>query len=143
MLGAARWQGMFMIELLRAGESWWFMELNGRPWGSLALARRLGFEYPAWALGELLDERFQAPAPPPFRELLCRHLGRELVHLLFVLRGPDGFSGPWPGRRQTLRALLASDGPTAWYNLHPGMRGVFLEDSWRTVYDQTLGRRRP
>ncbi len=49
MLAEAGWRGLFMVELLRAGEEWWFMELNGRPWGSMALARRLGYEYPAWA----------------------------------------------------------------------------------------------
>jgi hypothetical protein len=143
MLVAARWQGMFMVELLRAGDTWWFMELNGRPWGSLALARRLGFEYPAWAVARALDERAALPEPPPFQELLCRHLGRELVHLLFVLRGPGSHAGgAWPGRSETLRALLGDGQRTAWYNLAPGMRGVFVEDTWRTVIDQTVGKLR-
>jgi hypothetical protein len=138
MLARADWQGMFMVELLRSGGTWWFMELNGRPWGSLALARRLGYEYPAWALARALDEQAMLPDAPPFAELLCRHLGRELVHLLFVLRGPGSHAGAWPGRRETLRALLGSERPTAWYNLAPGMNGVFVEDTWRTVIDQTF-----
>lgn len=116
------------------------MELNGRPWGSLALARRLGYEYPAWALARALDEQAVLPDAPPFTELLCRHLGRELVHLLFVLRGPGSHAGAWPGRRETLRALLGSERRTAWYNLVPGMSGVFVEDTWRTVVNQTFGR---
>jgi hypothetical protein len=142
MLAAAEWRGMFMVELLRAGDTWWFMELNGRPWGSLALARRLGFEYPAWAVAKVLDEQATLPEPPPYAELLCRHLGRELVHLLFVLRGPGSHAGAWPGRRETLRALLAGDRRTSWYNLAPDMRGVFVEDTWRTVAGQTFRRRR-
>jgi hypothetical protein len=142
MLEQAGWQGMFMVELLRAGEQWWFMELNGRPWGSLALTRRLGYEYPAWAAARALDPSAPLPQAPPFEELLCRHLGRELVHLLFVLRGPGSHSGAWPGRRATLRSLLSHRSPTAWYNLGPGMRSLFLEDAWRTVAAQTWGRGR-
>jgi hypothetical protein len=142
MLARADWQGMFMVELLRSERTWWFMELNGRPWGSLALARRLGYEYPAWALARTLDEQAVLPAAPPFAELLCRHLGRELVHLLFVLRGPGSHAGAWPGRRETLRALLGSERNTAWYNLAPGMSGVFVEDTWRTVVNQTFGKLR-
>ena len=33
----------------------WFVELNGRPWGSMALARRQGLEYPAWQVTLALD----------------------------------------------------------------------------------------
>ncbi|HEV3323124.1 MAG TPA: hypothetical protein VG147_13165 [Solirubrobacteraceae bacterium] len=141
LLGEAGWRGMFMVELLRAGEEWWFMELNGRPWGSLALARRVGYEYPAWAAARALDHAAPLPPSPPFEELTCRHVGRELMHMLFVLRGPRGHVGEWPGRRATLRAMLASGSPTAWYNLQPGTRGLFLEDTWRTVATQTWGRR--
>jgi hypothetical protein len=143
LLRDACWRGMFMVEFLRSADTCWFMELNGRPWGSLALARRLGYEYPAWAIDRLLDETSALPEPPPFSELLCRHLGRELVHLLFVLRGPSAPVGTWPGRGETVRALLRGDRRhTAWYNLGPGMLGVFLEDTWRTVVDQTLAKRR-
>ncbi len=141
MLAAADWQGMFMVELLRAGDTWWFMELNGRPWGSLALARRLGFEYPAWAVARVFDEQAVLPEAPSFSELCCRHLGREIVHLLFVLRGPASHVGAWPGRGETLRALLGSECRTSWYNLAPGMRGVFVEDTWQTVANQIFRKR--
>lgn len=142
LLEAVDWSGMFMVELLHSEDTWWFMELNGRAWGSLALARRLGYEYPAWAVARLLDGSAALPAAPPFDELLCRHLGRELVHLLFVLRGPRSYAGAWPGRGETLRAMFRSGPRTGWYNLAPGMRAVFLDDAWRTVMDQTLRRGR-
>ncbi len=141
LLGETGWRGMFMVELLRAEDQWWFMELNGRPWGSLALARRVGYEYPAWAAARTLDHTAPLPPGPPFEQLLCRHLGRELMHMLFVLRGPGAPVGEWPGRRATLRAMLASGTPTAWYNLERGTRTLFLEDTWRTVAAQTWGRR--
>jgi hypothetical protein len=142
LMKAVDWTGMFMVELLESGGTWWFMEVNGRPWGSLALARRLRFEYPAWAVARLLDEQASLPEAPAFAELECRHLGRELVHLLFVLRGPGSYAGRWPGRRETLRAFSKGARSAGWYNLAPGMHGVFLDDVWRTVADQTYRRRR-
>ncbi len=145
MLLDAGWRGLFMIELLREGEKWWFMELNGRPWGSMALARRLGYEYPAWAVAQALDPRTPPPSAPARdgeRELLCRHLGRELVHLMFVLRGPGSYVGAWPARGRTVRDLLRGGRDSAWYNLGPGMRELFLDDALRTVAAQTWSKRR-
>jgi hypothetical protein len=142
MLGEAGWRGLFMVELLCAGGEWWFMELNGRPWGSMALARRLGYEYPAWAAARAFDPYAPLPQAPPLSErLLCRHLGRELVHLLFVLRGPGSHPEAWPTRRATVRALLSKGHGDAWYNLGPGMRQLFLDDTLRTVAAQTWARK--
>ncbi|MGA7705344.1 MAG: hypothetical protein WB998_10670, partial [Solirubrobacteraceae bacterium] len=146
MLDEAGWRGLFMIELLRAGDRWWFMELNGRPWGSMALARRLGYEYPAWAAAQAFDPSAPSPQPPreraPEEQLLCRHLGRELVHLMFVLRGPGSHPGAWPGRGQTVKALLRGGHDSSWYNLGPGMRRLFVDDTLRTVAAQTWAKRR-
>ena len=141
MLASVAWQGLFMIELLESSGRLWFMELNGRPWGSIALARRLGFEYPAWALARALDPGAPLPPSPPQRELLCRNLGRELVHLLFVMRGPGSVVGEWPSRSGTLRALLRRPGSSAWYNRDPALGGLFWHDAWQTVADQTWARR--
>lgn len=138
MLGEAGWRGLFMVELLHTDEQWWFMELNGRPWGSMALARRLGYEYPAWGATLAFDPHAPLPqAPRLSEELLCRHLGRELVHLLFVLRGPGSHPGTWPSRRATMRDLLSDGRRSAWYNQGPGMRDLFIDDTVRTVAAQT------
>ena len=62
----SNWRGLFMIELLRDSQGTaWFMELNGRPWGSLALARRQGLEYPAWNVRSTLDPGWKLAASPP------------------------------------------------------------------------------
>ncbi len=136
-LRSAAWQGMFMVELLRDPDGTpWFMELNGRPWGSLALARRLGFEYPAWAVEQVLDPSAVLPDAPEFRELTARHLGREILHLAFVMRGPKGAPAqPWPTRGQTMRALLRRTPNTAWYNWSPSNKRVFFADTLFTVRD--------
>ena len=96
MLAEIKWQGMFMVELLRDdANNIWFVELNGRSWGSMALALRMGFEYPAWTVMNLFDDTFIPADPAPKNFVTCRNLGREILHLLQVLRGAQfrGYSG--------------------------------------------------
>jgi len=135
MLTEAGWQGMFMLEFLRGEDGTpWFMELNGRPWGSMALARRLGLEYPAWALRRFDDPGFE-PVYDARPGQVCRHLGRELVHLLMVMRGPRSAAlTRWPSRRETLREVLRVRRSDRWYNWRRGEPALFAEDTIRTVY---------
>ena len=109
MLGEIGWRGIFMVELLRdAAGTPWFIELNGRTWGSMALARALGVEYPALAARLALDEDLgQALATPPVAGIRARHLGREMKHALIVVRGSRSAAVPWPSRWQTLREVLS------------------------------------
>jgi len=134
----AGWQGIFMIELLvdDAGNAW-FMEINGRTWGSMALARARHLEYPAWAVQQALDPDFRPPAVPEAPHLLSRHLGREMVHLLAVMRGARGAdAGRWPSRGATLAAMLKPAGRTRWYNARRGESAVLAKDTWQTVAGQ-------
>lgn len=143
MLAESGWRGMFMIELLRdTSGRVWFMELNGRAWGSMALARRAGLEYPAWTAHSLLDEHFVPENTAPAIGIRCRHLGRELNHLLVVLRGPraEHVEG-WPSRWRTVRNLLTSNAHSHWYNWHPAEPRVFWQDAWDTVWGALRGRR--
>jgi predicted ATP-grasp superfamily ATP-dependent carboligase len=135
MLREVGWDGIFMVEMLRDGDGKaWFVELNGRAWGSMALARRQGLEYPAWAVDARLGGQLPAaPAGPP-EEIVCRHLGRELIHLLMVLRGrPTEALTLWPSRLGTLRAVLTFRRRDRWYNLESGRGGLFVYDTVRTV----------
>jgi predicted ATP-grasp superfamily ATP-dependent carboligase len=135
MLGAAEWRGMFMLEFLRDKDGTaWFIELNGRPWGSMALARRSGLEYPAWALRKLNDSQFLPTERPFTHERVCRHLGRELVHLLMVLRGPRSEAlTEWPSRFSTIKTIFRFDRKQQWYNYRRGDRAVFFDDTLQTV----------
>jgi protein-tyrosine-phosphatase len=135
-LASVGWRGMFMIELLRTCDGRaWFIEFNGRAWGSMALARRQALEYPAWTVHRSLDPRCQVTTAAPAREgLVCRHLGRELMHLLFVLRGPRSKAiRNWPGVGATLRSLLHVDGRSRLYNWRTDDWRVFLADAVLTV----------
>ena len=135
MLGDLGWRGLFMLEFLRDRDGIpWFMELNGRTWGSMALARRAGLEYPAWAIQQLVEPAFEPVVPPLPEGEVCRHLGRELVHLLLVLRGPKSVAlTNWPSRRRTLREVLRVGRSESWYNWRRSDWRLFLDDAIHTV----------
>jgi biotin carboxylase len=144
LLANVGWRGMFMLEFLRDDDGRaWFMELNGRPWGSMALARRQGLEYPLWALRQARGEPVADAHLPERADFVCRNLGRELVHLLIVLikRRPAAMPR-WPSRWSTIRAVLRVTRSDRWYNLRRGEKIVFFADAWYTVRDQLLPRRR-
>lgn len=134
-LSAIGWRGPFMVELLRdAGGTAWFMELNGRMWGSMALARRQGLEYPAWAVAQALDPAF-VPDPPPPRPLVVRHLGRDLLHLAFTARGPKSafHRRDWPRLTRSLPAVLRPGRGAGFYNYDPAHPRYFLRDALWTI----------
>ena len=131
LIAKSGWDGLFMVELLRdpAGQAW-FMELNGRAWGSMALARYRGYRYPSWAVQTALDPEFRpaAPAEPP--DITARHLGREIVHLGMVLA-----RGGAP-RLATVRDVFTVRRGDRWYNYRSGETRVFAADTWGTVRGQ-------
>jgi predicted ATP-grasp superfamily ATP-dependent carboligase len=134
------WRGMFMLEFLRDADGVpWFMELNGRAWGSMALARRRGLEYPAWSVEAAIDSGFEPTPPPPSPDIVCRNLGLELVHVLFVLRGPQSAAQTeWPGRATTMRDVLRFRRTDRWYNWCRSQPQVLLADTLGTVHGQLL-----
>jgi hypothetical protein len=135
LISQSGWRGLFMVEMLRDGGGRpWFMELNGRAWGSMALARHRGYSYPSWAVRAALDPHFrpEEPAAPP--DVTARHLGREIVHLGTVLA-----RGGAP-RLATAREVLTVRRSDRWYNYRPGEAGVFIADTWATVTGQAVPR---
>lgn len=137
------WRGPFMVELLQDAEGrQWFMELNGRMWGSLALARRQGLEYPAWAVEAALDPgRIPAAARAsaavdPADPGVMRELGRDLLHLAFVLRGPksDFHRAGWPAITRSAAGVLRPASGRQFYNHDPAHPGFFLRHALHTVW---------
>jgi predicted ATP-grasp superfamily ATP-dependent carboligase len=139
MIQQTGWRGLFMVELIRdqAGKLW-FVEFNGRPWGSMALSRRQGLEYPAWAVKLALNQ--QLPARPPANgTVVCRNAGREFMHLLFVLRGPKSAAfQEWPSFWRTAFNLLSVHRHDSLYNWRADDLKVFFSDWWYTVRDNVL-----
>lgn len=141
LVTATKWQGLFMVELLRDNDgNLWFVELNGRPWGSISLSRRQGLEYPAWHVNLALDPQskdgagiISAPG------LVCRNVGREFMHLLFVLKGPkskalQGWSSFWTALVDVVRIRRGD----TFYNWRPEDINVFLADCCYTVRDNVF-----
>jgi predicted ATP-grasp superfamily ATP-dependent carboligase len=136
MLEAAGWRGIFMIEFLRSSEGrLLFVEFNGRAWGSLALGRRQGLEYPAWTVNLALGDPIWSVVTAGIREgLVCRHLGRELMHLLFVLRGPKSRAvRVWPRFWSTMRDVMRIERDSSFYNWRRSDWRVFVSDCYYTL----------
>ena len=126
-----------MMEFLRdPSGKLWFMELNGRMWGSMALARRQGLEYPAWAVEAVEVPGFRPPEKNgiPIDEPV-RNLGREILHLLFVLRGPKTsfHRQTWPQFGKSLQGVLRPAPLRQFYNYDPDCRSYMFRDAVATV----------
>ena len=130
-----------MVELLRDefGRKW-FMEFNGRFWGSLALARRCGFDMPRLVLD--LARGKNITIPPPIGHGFARHLGRDLIHLLFVLRGTNPLPRPytWSERLLTMRQIVSPHGLKSFYNYDASQPFFFVKDAAITVFNAISGR---
>jgi predicted ATP-grasp superfamily ATP-dependent carboligase len=139
LLHAIKWRGLFMIELLRdRSGNLWFVELNGRSWGSMALSRRQGLEYPAWQVRLAIDQQSQiGKMSPSLRTgLICRNVGRELMHVLFVLRGARSKAlTNWPSIWRTLAEVLRIQRGDTFYNWRSDDRKVFVADCYYTMHD--------
>jgi hypothetical protein len=132
------WQGLFMVEALRdhSGKPW-FVELNGRPWGSMSLSRRQGLEYPAWHVQLAMDPHSQVGVGfSSDHGVVCRHAGREFMHLLFVLRGPKSSAlTDWPSFWKTMGEVLRVRHAETIYNWRRQDPKVFVADFCCTVKD--------
>ena len=90
LLASIGYEGVAMVEFRKDphGEPW-FLEINGRLWGSLALALHAGVDFPAVLLRCAQGE----PVPPPTDYpdgLRCRNvLPGEFSHLASVLRARE------------------------------------------------------
>ena len=143
MMRALGWHGPFMLEFLRAEDGTpWFMELNGRLWGSLALARRLGHDHPAWAVRQALEPGFAPDAPPAQAGLVARSLAREALYPLFVARGPKSafHREGWPGLAGAIRAAWAPGRRSGFYGYDPSAPGFFLRDALWELRRKVRGR---
>lgn len=132
------WRGLFMIELLRdeSGQMW-FVEINGRPWGSMALSRNQGLEYPAWHVMLALNEQSNAgaTAAPSTSGVVCRNLGREIMNLLFVLKGPKSKAlSNWPSFWHSAGQVLRVHRGEHFYNWRPDDAKVFWADCYYTIH---------
>ncbi|MFN8574346.1 MAG: ATP-grasp domain-containing protein [Gemmatimonadaceae bacterium] len=107
ILQALRWHGVAMVEFRDPGDGRpVFLEINGRFWGSLALAVHAGTDFPALLADMAIGKSCAASAPhrPGVR---CRWLVGDLQHLVAVFKGPPaGYPDQFPSRIGTVARLL-------------------------------------
>lgn len=138
LINNAGWRGLFMIELLRDNSGTaWFVELNGRPWGSMALSRRQGLEYPAWQVKQIIDYKSCLETESrKLRTIVCRNVGREIMHLLFVLKGPKSKAlNRWPTLWSTITETIRIRPHDTLYNWRRDDWKVFFADCYYTIHD--------
>ncbi len=109
----------------------------------MALARALGLEYPAWAVAEALGlPAGPLPAAGEGGVVRARHLGREVVHLLAVMRGPRSGAVAWPSRLRSARDVLTWHRGDRAYNWRRGEPAVLIDDTVSTIVAAARGGRR-
>jgi len=107
VLRALNWHGVAMVEFRQEeGKPPVFLEVNGRFWHSLPLACYAGVDFPSLLAKMAAAEDIEAT--PKYREgVRCRWLLGDVRHLVEVWRGaPQGYPEKYPGRLQTLGAVL-------------------------------------
>lgn len=107
LLRALDWQGQAMVEYRYEAESgrYWLMEVNGRFWGSLPLARHCGALF-AWEAYRRMVLRETDAAPMPRDTLRARYMVPETKRLARILLSPGRISDPF-FRRRPLTDLVA------------------------------------
>ena len=100
LLRALDWQGQAMVEYRYEAESgrYWLMEVNGRFWGSLPLARHCGALF-AWEAYRRTVLGQTDVAPTPRDTLRARYMVPETKRLARVLLSPTRISDPFFQRR--------------------------------------------
>jgi protein-tyrosine-phosphatase/predicted ATP-grasp superfamily ATP-dependent carboligase len=140
LLSAIDYAGAAMVEFRRGPDgAAWFLEINGRLWGSLALCLHAGADFPLALLECHLFGRPRRPQPPYADGIRCRNVvPGELLHLQSILRarGTDparpGAARPlWEFVRLSLDPMvrhdhlwLADPGPALVQALNLGRRGL-------------------
>lgn len=96
LIRAVGFEGIAMVEYKRTSAGRLvLMEINGRPWGSIALPIASGIDYPAHLIRWYIDGTLP-PDTYPYREgTTARRIVGELRHLTNVRNGTPA---NWPGR---------------------------------------------
>jgi predicted ATP-grasp superfamily ATP-dependent carboligase len=107
LLRALDWEGQAMVEYRYDADNdrYWLMEVNGRFWGSLPLARHCGADF-AWEAYRRKILGQVDPAPTPNDRLRARYMVPETKRLARILFAPGRIGDPF-FRRRPLRDLGA------------------------------------
>jgi predicted ATP-grasp superfamily ATP-dependent carboligase len=114
-------QGIAMVEYKRVPQGPpMLMEINGRPWGSIALPIASGIDYPRYVIDWWLNGTLPPQNVSYQQNIVCRRLVGELTHLSNVRKGKPA---EWPSEYPAFWSTLAKVA-VPWY---PGM---YYDDLW-------------
>ncbi len=112
LLGAIRWEGVAGVSFVVNKERnlSWYLETNGRFWGSLQGSVNVGWDFPYWAYRYFLHN--ELPAPPTesvIGRVSCYHTADLVALITFLRGGPSpvtvGKTGKFAAIWQYLRAF--------------------------------------
>ncbi len=115
-------EGIAMVEYKQATGSTEpvLMEINGRPWGSIALPIASGVDYPKYLIDWWLSGKLPPQKPSYRKGITCRRMIGELTHLSNLRAGkPANWPLAYPGFWSSLLKISVP-----WY---PGMH---YDDLW-------------
>ena len=141
LLKALRWHGVVMAEFRwdERLDRCWLIEINGRFWGSLALALMAGMDFPYYLYQLARGETVEAPPSYP-AGVMARDAVGELKHFVRIMLGASRAGGPGPSRSAVLHEAATILHPSrASYNWTsddpaPGRR------EWLRLLARVLGR---
>lgn len=119
LLQALNWHGPAMVEFKmdERDNIPKLMEINGRFWGSLALAVRSGVDFP-YLYFRLAREKTTAESTGYREGVKVRHLVADVKHLLTVLLGAKKIRGlAYPGRLKTVAEFFRFTGKDLYYDV--------------------------
>lgn len=130
LVAASGFQGISMVEFKKDPETGqlFLMEINGRPWGSLQLPIHAGYDYPKAVADWLLDDWLPEKNRDYRKNITCRWLVADLIHLENVKEGcPPGWPVPYPSLAKACLDVLIPWYPGlrydhfSWSDLRPGL----------------------
>jgi predicted ATP-grasp superfamily ATP-dependent carboligase len=145
LLQALQWNGVAMVEYRYDSDTdvYYFMEVNGRFWGSLPLAIAAGVPFAA-ALVDSDNKRTSETEQPAYPDLYCRFMIPEVRRLARLLFQPAAIQDPYYrySRWQELKefVLYFFRSGTRYYLFSLSDPGPFLADL-KNVAFKTLLRR--
>lgn len=90
-------------------------------------------------LDRALDPHSRVELQPTTRQFVCRNIGRECMHLLFLLRGPKSKAiARWPSFWRSAFDVVRVRCGDSLYNWRTDDLPVFFCDWWYTILDQLL-----
>ncbi len=124
------WSGIAMLEFRREARSGiaYLLEVNARPWGSLALAAASGLDF-ACDLVDIEHVASRDPHPAYRQGVRLRWLWGEVDHF-YLLEKERGYAGLHAAGRGFVRAALAGPWPDAWDTFRRDDPVPFAVETW-------------